>query len=193
MQDSHQRLVATPLHPHHRKPAVSPPDPALRPLPREQAAPHAQPQDSALDLVFIDGFTGETVIGIHDNELHRPQPVRIDLVAGVARSLACSSDRIGDTIDYGEVRAALRHLLATHKLLLLEALAEAIAQMVLIEHGAQWVRVSVAKPRKFADVEAVGVVIERRRPPAERLRVAAASGDAVLSLIGSGLAVPRPD
>lgn len=167
---------------------MSPPEPVvLRPV---AAEPHPAPQDGSLDLVFIDGFTGETVIGIHDSELHRPQPVRIDLVAGVARSLACSTDRIGDTIDYGEIRTALRRLLATHQLKLLEALAEAIARMVLDEHGAQWVRVSVAKPRKFDDVEAVGVVIERRRAPAERLRVAVV-GDAVLSLIGSGLAGPR--
>ena len=149
--------------------------------------PQAQAGDGALDLVFIDGFVGETVIGIHDTELHRPQPVRIDLVAGVSRSLACSTDRIGDTIDYGDVREALRTLLATHKLQLLEALAETIARMLLIDYGAEWVRVAVAKPRKFDDVEAVGVVIERRRPPAERLRVAATGeADAVLSLIGSG-------
>jgi dihydroneopterin aldolase len=142
--------------------------------------------DAALDLVFIDGFVGETVIGIHDHELHRPQPVRIDVVAGVGRSLACSTDRIGDTIDYGDVRRALRELLATHKLQLLEALAEQVAHLLLRDFGAEWVRVAVAKPRKFDDVDAVGVVIERRRPPAERLRVAGSGSDAVLSLIGSG-------
>jgi dihydroneopterin aldolase len=153
----------------------------------ERPLPHGAAGDAALDLIFIDGFVGETVIGIHDTELHRPQPVRIDLVAGVSRSLACSTDRIGDTIDYGAVRQALRRLLATHGLQLLEALAETIARMVLIDFGAEWVRVAVAKPRKFDDVDAVGVVIERRRPPAERLRVATTGeADAVLSLIGSG-------
>lgn len=142
----------------------------------------------ALDLVFIEGFAGETVIGIHDNELHAPQPVRIDLVAGVGRSLACSTDRIGDTIDYGEVRQSMRELLATHRFKLLEALAEAVAQLLLQRHRAEWVRVAIAKPRKFDDVEAVGVVIERRRAPGERLRVAASadSADPVLSLIGCG-------
>lgn len=148
--------------------------------------------DAALDLVFIEGFVGQTVIGIHDSELHRPQPVRIDLVAGTARSRACRSDHIADTIDYGEVREALRTLLATHKLQLLEALAETVAQLLLDDFGAEWVRVAIAKPRKFDDVEAVGVVIERRRrAPAERLRIATtvrdtAGGDPVLSLIGSG-------
>ena len=46
---------------------------------------------------------------------------------------------------------------------LLEALAETIAQLLIAEFGAHWVRVSLAKPAKFADLAAVGVQIERRR------------------------------
>lgn len=120
----------------------------------------------ALDLVFIEGLVCETVIGIYSSELHRPQPLRIDLAAGVPRSPACRSDRISDTIDYGSVREALLMLMQTHRVKLLEALAEAIAQMLLRDFGAHWVRVAVAKPRKFDDVEAMGVAIERRRPHA---------------------------
>jgi dihydroneopterin aldolase len=122
----------------------------------------AAPGD-ALDVVFIEGFSGSTVIGIDDNELHTPQPVRLNLAIGVRRLQACHSDRIEDTINYASVRAALHHLLASHRLQLLEALAEAIACLAISEFGAQWVRVSLAKPGKFADVDAVGVVIERRR------------------------------
>ena len=117
----------------------------------------------ALDLVFIEGLVCETVIGIYSSELHRPQPLRIDLAAGVPRSPACRSDRIGDAIDYGSVREALLTLMQTHRVKLLEALAETIAQMLLTDFGAHWVRVVVAKPRKFDDVEAMGVAIERRR------------------------------
>ena len=46
---------------------------------------------------------------------------------------------------------------------LLEALAEQIAQLLIADFGAHWVRVSLAKPAKFDDVESVGVLIERRR------------------------------
>jgi len=138
-----------------------------------------------MDIIFIDGFRGETVIGIHHDELHLPQPVRIDLAAGVPRSLACSTDRIGDTIDYGEVRAALRTLLQTHRFQLLEAFAEAVATLLLTRFQAQWVRVAVTKPHKFDDVEGVGVVIQRHRArPPEAL---ATRGAEVLSLMGAGL------
>ncbi|SIT49086.1 Dihydroneopterin aldolase [Paraburkholderia piptadeniae] len=116
---------------------------------------------SEMDLIFIEGFQGNTVIGIDPDELTTLQPVRIDLWAGVPHSHACDTDRIGDTIDYSKVHAALERLLAMHKMQLLEALAESIAQMLLADFGAHWVRVSLAKPDKFANVRAVGVVIER--------------------------------
>jgi 7,8-dihydroneopterin aldolase/epimerase/oxygenase len=122
------------------------------------------PVGETMDLIFIEGFEGETVIGINSDELNRPQPVRIDLVAGVPRSHACDTDRIGDTIDYGAVHEALTRLLASHKVQLLEALAEAITKLLIDTFGAHWVRVVVVKPRKFANVSAVGVAIERRRP-----------------------------
>ncbi|HSN33974.1 MAG TPA: dihydroneopterin aldolase [Ideonella sp.] len=159
---------------------------APRPL-----APAAQPQADAdaLDIIFIEGFTGETVIGIHDSELHRPQPLVIDVHAGVRRALACSTDRIGDTIDYGVVRERLHELLREHRLQLLEAFAQAIAELLIDDFGAAWVRVKVAKPRKFDDVAAVGVVIERRAEEHHATRQARSA--AVIQLIGSGLAPQR--
>lgn len=140
----------------------------------------AQPFSRPLDVIFIEGFVGETVIGIHDAELHDPQPVGIDLHAGVERARACDTDRIGDTIDYSVVHERLHRLLREHKVQLLEAFAETIADILIGEFGARWVRVKVTKPRKFDDVRAVGVQIERQAPAAPRHA-------AVLHLIGSGM------
>lgn len=161
---------------------------ALQPL------PGTDPQTGqalAMDLIFIEGFVGQTVIGIHDNELHQPQPVAIDLHAGLPRARACDTDRIVDTIDYSVVHTRLTRLLAEHRLQLLEAFAEAIADILIDEFGAHWVRVKVVKPRKFDNVQAVGVLIERQaseRQASER-RAAAPSwrGAPVLQLIGSGM------
>lgn len=163
----------------------------LNPAPNlAQAAPSSfalqQPAADlpALDLIFIEGFTGETVIGLHESELHVPQPLVIDVHAGLARAHACDTDRIVDTIDYGAVCERLRRLLAEHRLQLLEAFAETVAGIVIHEFGAAWVRVKVVKPRKFADVAAVGVQIERRAPPSPDHP---ARAGAVLRLIGSGM------
>lgn len=136
-----------------------------------------------LDLIFIEGLTGETVIGIHESELHRPQPLVIDVHAGLPRARACDTDRIVDTIDYSVVRERLLRLLAEHRLKLLEALAETVADILLGEFGASWVRVKIVKPHKFADVAAVGVQIERIASPVS----AAGRSATVVQLLGSGL------
>jgi dihydroneopterin aldolase len=156
------------------------------PLDRTAASPdHA---GEPLDLVFIEGFAGSTVIGIHESELHLPQTVLIDVCAGLARVPACDTDRIADTLDYGELRLRLQRLMSEHGVQLLEALAERVAHIALDEFGARWVRVRVAKPHKFDDTAAVGVVIERRRDP-----VASAAGRAAtLKLIAAGM-VPGSD
>jgi 7,8-dihydroneopterin aldolase/epimerase/oxygenase len=135
-----------------------------------------------LDLVFIEGFVGHTVIGIHDSELHQTQPLVIDICAGTPRSPACDSDSIADALDYSVLRERLHRLLAEHRVQLLEAFAELVASIVLDEFGAQWVRVRVAKPRKFDDLQAVGVQIERSRTPQPRRPAAT-----VLQLIGAGM------
>lgn len=137
-----------------------------------------------LDLVFIEGFTGETVIGIDHGELHAPQPLVIDLQAGVPHARACDTDRIADTINYAQVHARLQRLMAEHRLQLLEAFAEAIADILLDEFAASWVRVRVVKPRKFDNVQSVGVQIERS---ARAAAGSAQRGAAVLHLIGSGM------
>jgi 7,8-dihydroneopterin aldolase/epimerase/oxygenase len=131
------------------------------------------------------------VIGIHDSELHRPQPVVIDLHAGMPRARACDTDCIADTIDYGAVRERLRRLLVEHRLQLLEAFAETIAEILIAEFGASWVRVKVVKPRKFDDVDTVGVQIERTRADVESLNARSQRAAAVLQLIASGM-VPGP-
>jgi len=158
----------------------------LSTLPAMDLTRESLPQagDEPLDLIFIDGLLGHTVIGIHDTELHRPQPLVIDVCAGLPRTRAASSDQIGDTLDYGELRLRLHRLLAEHQVKLLEAFAEQIAHIVLHEFHAQWVRVRVAKPQKFDDVQALGVMIERRRDPAD---VPAPRSAPVLHLIGAGM------
>jgi dihydroneopterin aldolase len=143
----------------------------------------------AMDIIFIEGFESETVIGIDPEELHETQPVRIDLWAGLRKSLACESDRIADTIDYGKVHGALEALLSAHGMQLLEGLAEAIARMLLDDFGAQWVRVSLVKPRKFPNVKAVGVTIERRRQTTGSARVSRRERTS-LALLGAGMFPP---
>lgn len=160
-------------------------------LPPSAPRPDAQADPAPLDLIFIEGFRGETVIGIHESEFHRPQPLVIDIQAGLPRSRACDTDQIADTIDYGVVRERLHGLLRDHGVTLLEAFAEKIAQMLLVDFRAAWVRVKVVKPQKFEDVQAVGVQIERWSSAAQGPGQAPRSAQ-VLRWIGSGMVPGKP-
>jgi dihydroneopterin aldolase len=73
-------------------------------------------------------------------------------------------------------------LLESHGVRLLEALAEAVARLLIIDFGAHWVRVSLAKPAKFDDVAAVGVQIERQRSDMPK-----AGGPTSYASLGEGL------
>lgn len=162
---------------------------AFRPSLQPTAPLPAEAASEPLDLVFIEGFVGHTVIGIHAGEFHATQPLVIDVCCGVPRARACDTDQIQDTIDYSVLRRRLQRLMTEHGVTLLEALAEQIAHICTGEFGAHWVRVRVVKPKKFDDVDALGVQIERRRPV--HAAVPPVGGAAVLTLIGNGMVPGR--
>ena len=74
---------------------------------------------------------------------------------------ACQTDNIADTIDYGVVVEQLREPWREQHFLLLEALAEHIAHIIMNEFHSPWVKLSVAKLGMLRGVKRVGVTIER--------------------------------
>ncbi|MBI3759843.1 MAG: dihydroneopterin aldolase [Deltaproteobacteria bacterium] len=116
-----------------------------------------------MDIIFIDDFRLSTLIGIYPREKVMPQTVEISLQIGTSTARAGASDDIGDTINYAAVVERLRGELAAQHFGLLEKLAEYVANLLLEEFGAVWVRVSIAKLGMMPGVRRVGVIIERSR------------------------------
>lgn len=114
-----------------------------------------------MDIIFIESFRVDTVIGAYDRERYLAQPVEIDLRIGLSTASAGASENLADTIDYAAVVQRLRDDLSHQHFKLLEALAEHIATLLLEEFGAAWVRVSVAKLGMMPGVKRVGIIIER--------------------------------
>ncbi|MBB5019503.1 dihydroneopterin aldolase [Chitinivorax tropicus] len=114
-----------------------------------------------MDIIFVHEVRIDTLIGVYEWERQAPQTLQLDLEIGLPQTVACQTDNINDTIDYGKVVERLRQTLAEQHFLLLEALAEHIAQLILSEFGAPWVRISVAKIGLLRGVKRVGVCIER--------------------------------
>lgn len=113
-----------------------------------------------MDKVFLRGMKVETLIGVYDWEREQPQTLLLDIEIGVQR-VSALSDQIGDTVHYGEVCEAVRQGVRVQRFMLLEALAEYVADLVLQDFAALWVKVKVVKLGILPDVREVGVEIER--------------------------------
>ena len=116
-----------------------------------------------MDVIFIQAFRADTLIGIYDWERKLPQPVEFDIEMAIPEGRIPGSDHISDTIDYGKVVLRIREMLASHTFALLETLAEHIAQMIMEEFGSPRVSLSVAKIDAMDGVKRLGVRIERSR------------------------------
>ena len=114
-----------------------------------------------MDVIFLNEFRAETIIGIYPWEREVPQTIQLDLEIGLAHSRAGLSDDVADTIDYGLVVEHIHALLADKRFSLVEALAEHIAGMVMKDFGAPWIRVSVTKLGLIRGVKRLGITIER--------------------------------
>lgn len=102
-----------------------------------------------LDTVEIRGLTVTTVVGVLPHEREIPQPLRIDLDLHVDLRDAGQSDELNDTANYGDVAERVAHEVRSSKDLLLERVAERVAELVLT----------------IDRVEAVDVTITKLRPP----------------------------
>ena len=126
---------------------------------------YTDPTGFRMDIIFIDDFRLSTLIGIYPREKVMPQTVEMSLQIGTSTASAGASDNIGDTINYAAVVERIRAELAVQHFNLLEKLAEFVANLLLEEFGAIWVRVSIAKLGMMPGVRRVGVIIERGDKP----------------------------
>jgi dihydroneopterin aldolase len=114
------------------------------------------------DRIYIRRLTVDTVIGVRAWEREVKQTLLLDLELGIDVSPAGASDALEETVDYGEVARLVTEFVEQSEFLLIERLAESVAELVLQAIAPTWVRVRVAKPAAVANAEEVGVVIERR-------------------------------
>jgi 7,8-dihydroneopterin aldolase/epimerase/oxygenase len=122
-------------------------------------------RDSFMDTIFIHDFRLNILIGIYEWEKRVPQTVQFNIEIGIPPKDGPRTDRIGETIDYSRVVTRIEDTLRTQHFLLLERLSEHVAQLILNEFGAPWVRVSVNKIGALRNVKQLGVTIERGRKP----------------------------
>lgn len=114
-----------------------------------------------MDYIFIRELKVTTLIGIYEREKRVPQTLQLDLDIALPNSRACYSDDINDALNYADVARHIQTVLSEGHFSLLETLAEHIAQIIIKDFNAPWVKVSVAKLQAIRDCRMVGISIER--------------------------------
>lgn len=118
-------------------------------------------------VVFVRGLEMMARLGIHPHEKAGPQRIRLSLellVEDAAAPAGVGPDAFDRVVDYQRLVELAESVVATGHVLLVETLAEKVAAAALADSRVERARVTVEKPDAFDNVEAVGVVVERRRP-----------------------------
>src|SRR2546421_3573925 len=114
----------------------------------------------ALDRIFVHDFVLPVCIGAFDSEHDRPQQVRFNIDACIARP-AKVPERLHEVFSYDLITDGIRAIVAEGHIHLVETLAERIAAMVLAHSTIESVTVRVEKLE--VGPGAVGVQITRER------------------------------
>jgi len=118
------------------------------------------------DRIELRGLVASGICGALPEEKVRAQPLEVDLDVVADLAAAGASDELADTLDYGAIAHAVHEVITTERFVLLERLAQRLADVVLEDPRAVAVTVSVRKQRPpVPQVMATsGVRITRTRP-----------------------------
>ena len=114
-----------------------------------------------MNAIFIHDLRVETRIGIYEWERRLAQIVRLDVELGLPGDDVFRTGDFADALDYAAVVKRLQAFAADHPHQLMERYAQAIAELLMGEFGAPWVKVRVAKLAPLAGVKELGILIER--------------------------------
>ncbi len=116
-----------------------------------------------MDIIYLRDLRIETVIGVYRWEREMRQTLVLDLELGTDIRAAAASDAIADTLNYKDVAKRVMAFVAASRYQLVEALAEAVAKLILDEFPVPWLRLTVNKQGAVSGVRDVGVRIVRHR------------------------------
>jgi len=113
------------------------------------------------DTVFVRDLEVRAIIGINDWERHELQTILIDLDMACDARAAAEHESIDEAVNYRSVAKAVIAHTEQGRYLLVETLAERLAEMIRRDFRVPWVRVRVRKPGAVRFSREVGVEIER--------------------------------
>lgn len=116
-----------------------------------------------MDKIIIRDLVLEAIIGTMPEERVKKQQIILNIELGCDLSKACESDRLEDTLDYYSLEKEIAEFVVNSEYKLIEALAEAVADLCLKNRGLDSVKVILDKPGALSSARSAAVEIERRR------------------------------
>lgn len=118
----------------------------------------------AEDTILLEGIQIPAALGVTAAERRMRRPVLLDLEVGVDLTASGRSDQIRHTLHYKHIFEVVEDVAGNQEHKLVEALGQRIADAVLSKFNADWICVTVRKPKPIAGVlEHAGIRITRRR------------------------------
>lgn len=115
------------------------------------------------DRIIISGLAVDCIVGTLPHERERPQRILLDIEILCDLEPAGKADDLALAPDYAKAARMAREFCAGRKALLIEALAEGVAALLLAEFPVRFVRVKVTKPAAIPDAAAAAVEILRTK------------------------------
>ena len=116
-----------------------------------------------MDTLFLRDLTVYAIVGVNPDERVERQPVTVNVELGCDLAAPCASDRLEDTVNYKILQDRIVHEAETSRFLLIERLAQRIAEICLDEPKVATVTVTVDKPRALRFTRSAAVRIVRTR------------------------------
>jgi D-erythro-7,8-dihydroneopterin triphosphate epimerase len=119
--------------------------------------------DGHLDKIHIRDLALRCIIGIEPHERDHRQDVMINITLHADLRRPGQTDRIEDTVNYKTIKRKVVDLVENSSFLLVEKLAQQVADVCLAESGVQRVEVALEKPGALRFARSVAVEITRGR------------------------------
>jgi FolB domain-containing protein len=116
-----------------------------------------------MDRILISDLLVRCIIGVRAEERKEKQDVLINLSLFADLRKAGKSDLLEDSVDYSAVKKRILNMAEFSQFYLVEALAEAAAEICLEQRAVSRVQVRVEKPSALRFARSVGVEITRER------------------------------
>ncbi|OLQ91334.1 dihydroneopterin aldolase [Vibrio ponticus] len=114
-----------------------------------------------MDKVFIEQLEVITTIGVYDWEQEIKQKLVLDIEMAHDNRPAGKSDDVQDALDYAQVSEAVINHIVNGRFLLVERVAEEVAELIMSRFNVPWIKIRLTKPGAVPQAKGVGVVIER--------------------------------